>query len=38
MALVKLEKAKWRPFFDRMSKRLIGKRAEIDVQSLALGA
>jgi hypothetical protein len=38
MALLKLEKAKWRTFFDRVSKRLIGKRAEIDVESLALGA
>jgi hypothetical protein len=38
MALSKLEKAKWRTFFDRVSRRLIGKRAEIDVESLALGA
>jgi hypothetical protein len=35
---MKLEKAKWRTFFDRVSKRLIGKRVEIDVDSLALGA
>ena len=38
MALLKLEKSKWRTFFDRVSKHLIGKRAEIDVESLALGA
>ena len=38
MALLKLEKSKWRTFFDRVSKRLVGKRAEIDVESLALGA
>jgi hypothetical protein len=34
----KLEQAEWRTFFDQMSKRLVGKRAEIDVESLALGA
>jgi hypothetical protein len=38
MASLKIEKAKWRTFFDSVSKRLIGKRAEIDVESLALGA
>jgi hypothetical protein len=38
MAVLKLEKEKWRTFFDRVSKRLVGKRAEIDVESLALGA
>lgn len=37
MALSKLEKAKWRTFFDRVSKQLVGKRAEIEVESLALG-
>lgn len=38
MALLKLEKTHWRPFFDRVSKALIGKRAEIEVESLAIGA
>ncbi|MGZ5127251.1 MAG: DUF5335 domain-containing protein [Burkholderiales bacterium] len=38
MALLKLEKAKWHTYFDRVSKHLIGKHAEIDVDSLALGA
>jgi hypothetical protein len=27
----------WRPFFDRVSKGLVGKRAEIEVASLDLG-
>jgi hypothetical protein len=34
----KLDKAEWRPFCDRMSKVLLGKRAEIEVESLALGS
>ena len=29
--------AEWRSFFDRMSKTLLGKRAEIEVASLDLG-
>src|SRR5262245_16107910 len=29
--------AEWRPFFDRMSKALLGKRAEVEVASLDLG-
>src|ERR1700724_436801 len=37
MAIRKLEKPEWRPFFDRISKALIGKRAEIEIASLALG-
>ena len=32
-----LEKSQWRPYFDRMSKSLLGKRAEIEVASLRLG-
>jgi hypothetical protein len=32
-----LPKAEWRGFFDRMSKPLLGKRAEVEVASLALG-
>lgn len=37
MAIRKLEKAEWRAFFDRMSKGMPGKRAEIEIASLALG-
>lgn len=37
MATRKLEKAEWHPFFDRVSKALIGKRAEIEIASLSLG-
>jgi hypothetical protein len=33
----KLEKSQWRTYFDRMSKALVGKRAEIEVASLKLG-
>ena len=33
----KLEKSQWRAYFDRVSKALIGKRAEIEVASLKLG-
>ena len=37
MAVRRLDKAEWRPFFDRASKAVIGKRAEIEIASLALG-
>lgn len=37
MTIRKLEKSKWRAFFDGISKLLEGKRAEIEVASLALG-
>jgi hypothetical protein len=37
MAIKKLEKTAWHPFFDRVTKGLVGKRAEIEVASLALG-
>ncbi|MDB5407495.1 MAG: uncharacterized protein JWL84_2407 [Rhodospirillales bacterium] len=37
MAVRKLEKSEWRPFFDTLSKSLVGKRAEIEVASLDLG-
>ena len=37
MAIRKLEKTEWSPFFHRISKVLIGKRAEIEIASLALG-
>ncbi len=33
----KLEKSQWRGYFDRVSKALAGKRAEIEVASLKLG-
>lgn len=33
----KLEKAEWKTYFDRMSKPLGGRLAEIEVASLALG-
>lgn len=32
-----LPREEWRPFFDRMSKGLLGKRAEVEVASLDLG-
>jgi hypothetical protein len=38
MATRKLDRAQWRGYFDRMSKGLVGKRAEIEIASLALGA
>jgi hypothetical protein len=37
MSARKLEKSEWRPFFDRVSKLLVDKRAEIEVASLSLG-
>src|SRR5258708_22584849 len=38
MASRKLGKSEWRAFCDRMSKGLIGKQAEIEIASLALGS
>jgi hypothetical protein len=32
-----IEKSKWQAFFDRLSRGLVGMRAEIEVASLALG-
>jgi hypothetical protein len=37
MAMRKLDKTQWRTFFDRVSKMLEGKQAEIEVISLGLG-
>ena len=37
MAVAKLEKAAWHPYFDRVSKILDGQNVEIEVTSLALG-
>lgn len=34
----KLDKEVWHPYFDAMSKMLVGKRAEIEVDSLQLGS
>jgi Family of unknown function (DUF5335) len=38
MAVQKLDKAQWRVFCDRVSKALVGNRAEIEIASLALGS
>jgi hypothetical protein len=37
MTVRKLERAKWAPFFDQLSKMLPGCQAEIEAASLALG-
>jgi hypothetical protein len=37
MANVPVPRSEWRPFFDRMSKALLGKSAEIEVASLDIG-
>jgi hypothetical protein len=37
MAAQKIDKSAWRAFFDRLSRGLVGTRAEIEVASLALG-
>lgn len=33
----KLEQSEWKPYSDRISKALVGKRAEVEVVSLDLG-
>lgn len=38
MVTSKLEKAQWQSFFDRVSKALTGKQAEIEVNSLSIGS
>jgi hypothetical protein len=38
MTVRKLERREWRPYLDRVSNGLVGKRAEIEVASLALGS
>lgn len=38
MSIEKLDRNSWATYFDSMSKVLTGKQAEIDVESLALGA
>src|SRR5262245_30881801 len=37
MATRKLDKSQWQTYFDRVSKLLEGKQAEIEVASLSLG-
>jgi hypothetical protein len=37
MTIRQLEKTNWRPYFDHISKTLVGYRAEIEASSLALG-
>jgi len=37
MSTVTIPHEQWRPFFDRMSKGLVGKWAEVEVASLDLG-
>jgi len=37
MTTRKLDKAEWHPFLDHLTKSLTGKRAEIEVASLAIG-
>ena len=38
MSIARIEKSSWRPYFDNMSRLLDGKRAEIEVDALALGS
>jgi hypothetical protein len=37
MATVKLEKEAWQTYFDRISKLVVGKQAEIEVAALSIG-
>lgn len=37
MGIVKLDKEEWQSYFDRISKLVLGKQAEIEVASLNLG-
>jgi len=37
MSISKLQKEAWNPYFDAMSKNMVGKTAEIAVDSLKLG-
>ncbi|MGH8808349.1 MAG: DUF5335 domain-containing protein [Noviherbaspirillum sp.] len=38
MTITKLEKAAWHTYFDSVSKALVGKRAEIEVDALPIAA
>ncbi|MYM73920.1 hypothetical protein GTP56_17160 [Duganella sp. FT134W] len=35
---IKLERAAWKSYFDRVSKRLAGRQAEIEIASLDVGS
>lgn len=37
MAAEQIDRARWAPFFDNVTKSLIGKQAEIEIASLNLG-
>jgi hypothetical protein len=37
MTVREIDKSEWHPYFERMSKALTGKRAEIEIASLSLG-
>jgi hypothetical protein len=37
MAATRLDQSKWSVYFDRMSKELLGKRAEVEVAGIPLG-
>ena len=37
MTLRELPKAEWRPYFDQVSKHLIGERAMVEIKGLAFG-
>ena len=38
MSITKLEKPEWHDYFDRMSKILIGRSAELEVDALEIGS
>jgi hypothetical protein len=38
MAISKIDKSKWQEYFDRMSKVLVGKNAELEVDALQIGS
>jgi Family of unknown function (DUF5335) len=38
MATRKIEKEQWKVFFDRVTRTLVGQRAEVEVDSLDLGS
>lgn len=38
MAIAKIEKQHWHDYFDRVSKVLVGKNAELEVEALAIGS
>lgn len=38
MAILKIDKQNWHDYFDRMSKVLVGKNAELEVDALEIGS